>query len=619
MDIHTSEGAILELKPAHLGSRFLAYFIDWCIRWSIILIVLAFMLFNSVAPDLFAEMFYHGSSWVNQKIIVVFIILFFTLEWGYSVFFEYFFEGRTPGKAVIGLRVVDENGLRPGLRASIIRSMFTLFDLLPGVGLVGISAVACSKHRQRIGDHLAATLVVYDRKIDQLPIPEFFEEGESICLLPPLYYRALERYFFRRRSLFDEPRFSLAEKLCEVFIDLPGFRHSLEKRGFEASLINLFWRSTIYPQGRKSLDSAKEGPTWIEQSDLFAKCGEPAIGLSNRYNLEKHIDSLSDSVKLELFEQREVSGDSVRKAYAALEGLAELSKTLDAQYRNTELLDRLTRIYQRARRRLYGYSLQRFELVSRPLSLRLETAWGLIAPHVLLSGILFIAAVVLSYLAVSANASLSSLFLAEGAREQLQDGALWTEALRGNEAIGSASIMTNNISVSIACFVSGLSCGILTVLLIFFNGASLGGTFAALAHFGRSSGDMSYVFQLLEFISAHGFLELSIIIVSGGCGLYLGDSILRPGLQTRRQSLQTASRDILDVMLISLLSLVVAGIVEGYVSPSQVIELPVKLGFGIMLGILYWRTIRVDKKHFCTWYIKHFQESSNLCYTSLRT
>jgi uncharacterized membrane protein SpoIIM required for sporulation len=97
--------------------------------------------------------------------------------------------------------------------------------------------------------------------------------------------------------------------------------------------------------------------------------------------------------------------------------------------------------------------------------------------------------------------------------------------------------------------------------------------------------------KLGEFILAHGFLELSVIFVAGGCGLYIGDAIINPGTRTRRRALQEHALVAADVIVYSAVWLILAGLVEGFVSPQESVPWGIKLGVGLLLGGAYWITL----------------------------
>ena len=82
-----------------------------------------------------------------------------------------------------------------------------------------------------------------------------------------------------------------------------------------------------------------------------------------------------------------------------------------------------------------------------------------------------------------------------------------------------------------------------------------------------------------SFISPHGYLELTCIVIAGAAGLMLGDALLRPGLLLRREALGRASRRAVELAVGAAPVLVVAGLIEGFISPSD-LAIPIKLAFG---------------------------------------
>jgi uncharacterized membrane protein SpoIIM required for sporulation len=144
----------------------------------------------------------------------------------------------------------------------------------------------------------------------------------------------------------------------------------------------------------------------------------------------------------------------------------------------------------------------------------------------------------------------------------------------------SSRIFTNNIEVTFAAFAGGILLGVGTAFLLVVNGVLLG-TVAGLA-IGSGNGRVFF-----ELVTAHGVLELSCILVAGAAGLRLGWSIVDPGLRTRRESLAREARHTVLIVLGTMPWLVVAGLVEGFVTGSG-IPLAAVLAAGLGLGVLYW-------------------------------
>jgi uncharacterized RDD family membrane protein YckC len=141
----TPEGVRIELLLAGAGSRAIALLVDLAIIYS-----------ASFALSLIAGVVSPGGG----VLIAVLIIAAFLLTYGYFVAFEVLGDGRTVGKRVVGLRVVNMQGGAVGLRRSLIRNLLRLVDQLPGAYIVGLVAIVASRHNQRLGDLAAGTLVV---------------------------------------------------------------------------------------------------------------------------------------------------------------------------------------------------------------------------------------------------------------------------------------------------------------------------------------------------------------------------------------------------------------------------------------------------------------------------
>ena len=96
--------------------------------------------------------------------------------------------------------------------------------------------------------------------------------------------------------------------------------------------------------------------------------------------------------------------------------------------------------------------------------------------------------------------------------------------------------------------------------------------------------------QLFGFVSPHGVLELSVIVIAGGCGLMLGKAIVWPGLEPRGPALRAAGARSVQLLTGVLPFLIVAGLIEGFVSPAKFAwELKVLIGLAtgvVMYGYL---------------------------------
>jgi len=156
LDIQTPENVAFGYQVAGIGSRFLASLLDTLLILLLqIVVILVFVLVLS-AFDLLGETI---AAWVYAVLGVVGFIFF----WGYYIFFEMLWNGQTPGKRWVGLRVIRTDGTPITLSESFIRNLTRLVDFLPAMYGIGIISMFLDKQSRRLGDLAAGTLVVHDR------------------------------------------------------------------------------------------------------------------------------------------------------------------------------------------------------------------------------------------------------------------------------------------------------------------------------------------------------------------------------------------------------------------------------------------------------------------------
>lgn len=142
---------------AGIGSRFIAVLVD-TLLWAAGLFVLG-LVFWIIVPAVraFSQLSY-------QWVVAIVTMTLFLLNWGYFTLFEAFANGRTPGKRVAKIRVIQRSGRPIGLFESMARNLIRFIDQFPGFYAIGVIAVFASRQHQRLGDLAAGTLVVRDHQ-----------------------------------------------------------------------------------------------------------------------------------------------------------------------------------------------------------------------------------------------------------------------------------------------------------------------------------------------------------------------------------------------------------------------------------------------------------------------
>jgi uncharacterized membrane protein SpoIIM required for sporulation len=180
---------------------------------------------------------------------------------------------------------------------------------------------------------------------------------------------------------------------------------------------------------------------------------------------------------------------------------------------------------------------------------------------ILAAASIFLAAGLAGFLVCLRDPGFPRFVLGDAMIETIERREMWTHSIVSMKPLASSAIMTNNIAVALAAVAAGITAGVGTLYLMALNGLLLG-TVAAACHASGMS------LPLWSFVAPHGALELPAIAIAGGAGLAIGRGLLFPGLLPRRDSLVLAGRRAAHLTLGTVAILVVAGVLEGFVSPS---------------------------------------------------
>jgi uncharacterized RDD family membrane protein YckC len=233
LNIDTPELVEIEMPLAGIGSRFIALLVDmliWFAGFLVLMILIAVFVPENAAL----------SKIPKQWAVALVIFIVFLLFWGYFTLFEAFWNGRTPGKRVARIRVIQRSGRAIGLFESMARNLVRYIDMQPfPLYAVGVIAIFVTRQHQRLGDLVAGTLVVRDRALEEpawgdsgartitaqsfapsAPAPEphwaFSLPVTGIAKLSSTDLEVLEGFFARRLDMSLPTRQALAERIAQA-------------------------------------------------------------------------------------------------------------------------------------------------------------------------------------------------------------------------------------------------------------------------------------------------------------------------------------------------------------------------------------------------------------------
>lgn len=238
VSISTPDHVSLEFELAGPGSRFSAYVIDFILSVLVIVVIffVVFLTGGLLALRSLVTSSRGDASWGASWILALLVLIIFLINWGYYVFFEWLWQGSTPGKKRVGIRVIRQDGLPIGLREAALRNLVRAADMLPPpCYLLGGIVMYLDPLGRRLGDMLAGTYVVVEKfaladqgasgaawatRVEQgrsrqaLTLPRGMISAQQIGLI--------EQYLARRHKLSPERRDLLVWQITEPLSSMLG-------------------------------------------------------------------------------------------------------------------------------------------------------------------------------------------------------------------------------------------------------------------------------------------------------------------------------------------------------------------------------------------------------------
>ena len=214
LDVRTGESIAVRYELAGLGSRFLAVSLDMTIQ--LLAVLLMFLIVTLLtAPIASVAAHVHFGKTARAIMIGLLSALVFALVSGYFIVFELFWNGRTPGKRALGIRVVRDGGLPIDVGAAVVRNVVRLAELTIGAYLVSAVIALLSPENKRLGDFAAGTIVVRERPDDRHALDDLAFVAAVRSDGVTREDRALiERFLARRATLEPQARRNIAARIA---------------------------------------------------------------------------------------------------------------------------------------------------------------------------------------------------------------------------------------------------------------------------------------------------------------------------------------------------------------------------------------------------------------------
>ena len=212
--IETPEQIQLQFEIAGVGSRFLALALDTLIQAIAVVIVVVILI--AVGLPGFLSKFRQSSLWVAAVIVLA----LFLVHFGYFAWFEIAWNGQTPGKRRVGIRVLKDSGRPLTAIEAIGRNLLRVIDQLPGFYGVAVLTAVLNAQSKRLGDFLAGSIVIHEPLVGQAQRPWERPTARAVHGAPLGGKRLsaedialIEAFLARRYQLADDVRRRMAGEI----------------------------------------------------------------------------------------------------------------------------------------------------------------------------------------------------------------------------------------------------------------------------------------------------------------------------------------------------------------------------------------------------------------------
>lgn len=519
--VETPEHVVFPYRVAGPGPRAVAWLLDAAFRAGILLfLAILVMIVGGTA----------GLTGLSTGLVLV---LWFLFDWGWYTVLDAMTEGRSPGRAVMGLRVIREDGGPIGWKEAVLRNLVRPADAMPLGYVVGVTVSTLDPKFRRLGDLLAGTVVVHvqDAVVPPAARPLPSPDERERLLLPPrlrigvALRSALERWHNARERLGPAWAAVVAGRVIEGIRGQYRILHRDPVRSLELLLF----------AARENQGSHQDAAPW---KDL---------------RRQLHEGGRMDATQLQrlVWGYRSLCADlGRRRPVLAPEHLAPLEALCAKAH---------ARIYRTPVR----LTLPPLRLLARvllhdfPAELRRNGSFFLAAAA------LFILPGLLGFFMGLGDSSFVDAVIPGGMRGHIEKS--YSEAPSrdaGENAMMAGFYVWNNVGIALRSIGAGFFACLGTALVLIYNGLVIGTVFGFLASVG-------YGGNLLRFTSGHSAWELTALVIAGAAGLKLGWTVMVPGPMSRLAALRQAGPAIGRLAGGAAVMLVVAAGIEGFWSAQD--------------------------------------------------
>jgi uncharacterized RDD family membrane protein YckC/uncharacterized membrane protein SpoIIM required for sporulation len=556
----TSERVPLSVPLAGLGERAIAAFIDFLIVLLLgiaVLFVYTFFGRGDLQQDV-------SRATTTMAVLAVVTVLSGIVL--YDVVGDLVFDGRTPGKRLVRLRVVDRRGRPPDLATSLLRNLLRLVDMIPvgyGVGLV----VLFFSGTRRIGDFVAGTVVISERARG----PRLLEQLAAAA-------RGVDVAGVSGVTLDDD----------DVLKAIDAVRRS---EGLEAGAAERLCARVLTGLAPRLGRLASPTPPAATPATLPARARLAAAVLAQARGdagMAARLRRLHDAevaLVAALDHRSDAFAIDAAARVASSELLAATRRGVPARF-----LEALSLALLDVERRRRPPSPPLWPALQQLIGHEIPAAvWGE-RGGIARAAVVVFGSGVLGFALAFLEPSLGRALIGDALTELVEQGARWTDQIErdGRYLQATLSIVFNNSLVGLRVFALGVLGGVATVLGLVSNGLSLGATFGTAVRLDTHQ-------TLARFIVAHGPVELSMICVAGAAGFCLGRAVLSPGARTRVQALREEGRRGFLLVAFATIGFVVIGTVEGFVSPGAHFSAASNAVVGVALWLLFFGWARLGR------------------------